>query len=271
MSGIITGGIYNKTKYSCMYFVEDKDRDITSDSKFYVMEGILHTEDSKNQKPALLVFGTKSDELVYAETIYNGRTPDDAIRAFLKEYDYKTHIKDYDGSELIPQLTLKENCLLEYAVCEALKKKHGRAYLSGSRSFDNDLNALMEGRLSDLSKAGVDWKEALSEAYEELDQMELSDHLRALAKDGEHDFLEDMNDSELEALIEYLSEKYGRIWKKDPQEFYLETMLADGHYAYTSARDIEMGLYTGPVGSDMGLGMYGEVLPDLEAEDREDI
>lgn len=35
-------------------------------------------------------------------------------------------------------------------------------------------------------------------------------------------------------------------------------------------RDIEMGLYTRPVGSDMGLGMYGEPLPDLE-EDREDI
>ena len=93
-----------------------------------------------------------------------------------------------------------------------------------------------EGKLKNLS---FNWREALDVIYDDIMELKYREDILDLIKTDGHDFLKDLDKRELDEVITYATCTVDRLEKKDTYESRLEVALADAHYGYTSARDIE--------------------------------
>ncbi len=183
MAGTITGGTYKGQSFSCMYFNQDKYNDISTDQRFYACDGLIGAPEE--QRPAVLVFGVESDQLVYACEVHNGEFDAKDIME-----NINAEISKMTRSDKTPinKLSHAEKCNIEDAVSDALRNHHDKAYVSGLRSFDNDYKELMAGTLGGLRKEKINWINAFNSECQLLDmddikRMQLREMLFDAAKD----------------------------------------------------------------------------------------
>lgn len=235
MSGTIAGGYFKDKNYSCMYFNENKYDYVSHDGRYYFVEGISEHFDG-NDKPAFLVFAMNTDALVFADEIFPQSNIDRYIHWTIDDLDKMEKIRKYTGEEKISDLSYEEKVILDEAITEDLRKKHEPEYLSGKRDLSWDTKAALEGKLKDLS---FDWKETLEEVYADIIELKYREDILDLIKTDGHDFLKDLDKHELDEVITYAACLVDRLEKKDSYESKLEVALADAHYGYTSAKDME--------------------------------
>lgn len=183
MAGTITGGTYKGQSFSCMYFNQDKYNDISTDQRFYVCDGLIGAPEEK--RPAVLVFGVESDQLVYACEVHNGEFD---AKDIMENINAEISKMTRSDMTLINKLSHAEKCNIEDAVSDALRNHHDKAYTSGLRSFDNDYKELMAGTLGGLRKEKINWINALNSECQLLDmddirRMQLREMLFDAAKD----------------------------------------------------------------------------------------
>lgn len=212
MSETITGGNFKGRNYSCMYSNENKYDYVSRDGRYYFVEGICEHPDDK---PAFLVFSMDTDVLVFANEVWNNI--DRYIRWTIDDLDKMEKIRKYTGEEKISDLSHEEKMIL--VTDEMITAKDAP-----------------EGKLKNLS---FDWREALDEIYADIIELKYREDILDLIKTDGHDFLKDLDKRELDEVITYATCTVDRLEKKDTYESRLEVALADAHYSYTSARDIE--------------------------------